>query len=158
MRRSKKSFVIFAHKQQHLSIDMKTKAVQHVPRINVSIWHFTLDSLHFTYMPLLSIDMKTDTQTQRHRHDQDLPNSWQKMAINWGWIFRHDFGEIPGGVNQCAQGTALGLAKRECFPQEHEGEPRSGSNFFWFKYVFYFILFTLYSRTGEDNSNRLDPL
>ena len=25
------------HKQQHLSIEMKTKMVQHVPRINISI-------------------------------------------------------------------------------------------------------------------------
>ena len=29
--------VIYTHKQQHLSIDMKTKIVQHVPTINLSI-------------------------------------------------------------------------------------------------------------------------
>ena len=34
---SKKIIDIFTHKQQHLSIDMKTKIVQHVPRINISI-------------------------------------------------------------------------------------------------------------------------
>ena len=36
-------------KQSLLSIDMKTKVVQHVPRINISIWHLTLDTWHFTY-------------------------------------------------------------------------------------------------------------
>ena len=34
---AKKTLVIFTYKQRHLSIDMKTKVVQHVPRINISI-------------------------------------------------------------------------------------------------------------------------
>ena len=33
----KKSIALFTHKQRHLSIDMKTKIVQHGPRINISI-------------------------------------------------------------------------------------------------------------------------
>ena len=36
-RMSKKSIAIFTYKQRLLSIDMKTKLVQHVPRINISI-------------------------------------------------------------------------------------------------------------------------
>ena len=40
--------VIYTHKQQHLSIDMKTKIVQHVPTINLSIWHVTCDMRHVT--------------------------------------------------------------------------------------------------------------
>ena len=44
---SQKSIAIFTEKQRLLSIDMKTKVVQHVPRIK-------LDNL-----TLLSIDMKT---------------------------------------------------------------------------------------------------
>ena len=58
--------VIYTHKQQHLSIDMKTKIVQHVPTINISIWHKTCDMWHATCdmwhnhkYSLLSIDMKT---------------------------------------------------------------------------------------------------
>ena len=34
---------IYTHKQQHVTIDMKTKIVQHVPRINISIRHKTCD-------------------------------------------------------------------------------------------------------------------
>ena len=41
----KRPIVIFTHKQRHLSIDMKTKDVQHVPRINIS--NLTLDICHF---------------------------------------------------------------------------------------------------------------
>ena len=33
--------VIFAYKHWVLSLDMKTKVVEHVPRINISIWHLT---------------------------------------------------------------------------------------------------------------------
>ena len=33
----KKLIDIYTHKHQHLTIDMKTKLVQHVPRINISI-------------------------------------------------------------------------------------------------------------------------
>ena len=33
----KKHIDIYTHKERHLSIDMKTKIVQHVPRINISI-------------------------------------------------------------------------------------------------------------------------
>ena len=42
------SIDVFIHKQRHLSIDMKTKIVQHVPRINISIWHKTCDMRHVT--------------------------------------------------------------------------------------------------------------
>ena len=40
-----KTIAIFNHKQRHLSIGMKTKVVQHVPRINISIWNVTCDSM-----------------------------------------------------------------------------------------------------------------
>ena len=36
----KKSIAIFAYKQRLLSIEMKTKVVQHVPRINLSRFNF----------------------------------------------------------------------------------------------------------------------
>ena len=36
----KKSIAIFAYKQRLLSIEMKTKLVQHVPRINLSHLNF----------------------------------------------------------------------------------------------------------------------
>ena len=36
------------YKYSFLSIDMKTKVVQHVPRINISIWHMTCDMWHAT--------------------------------------------------------------------------------------------------------------
>ena len=52
----KKLIDIFNYKQWLLSIYMKTKVVQHVPRINISIWHLTLDNN--IHMSLLSIDMK----------------------------------------------------------------------------------------------------
>ena len=35
----KKSIAIFGYKQWLLSLDMKTKVVQHVPRINISTWN-----------------------------------------------------------------------------------------------------------------------
>ena len=42
---------------------MKTKVVQNVPRINLSIWPLTLETWHltldFSHMPHLSTDMKT---------------------------------------------------------------------------------------------------
>ena len=38
-RGQKKTIAIFGYKQWLLSLDMKTKIVQHVPRINISIWH-----------------------------------------------------------------------------------------------------------------------
>ena len=38
----KKSIAIFGHKQWLLSIDMKTKVVQHVPRINLSYLKFQI--------------------------------------------------------------------------------------------------------------------
>ena len=57
------------HKQWLLSIDMKTKVVQHVPLINISTWHMTAwqhdmtawhDSMTNNHKQwLLSIDMKT---------------------------------------------------------------------------------------------------
>ena len=36
----KKSIDIFGYKQRLLSLDMKTKVVQHVPRINLSHFNF----------------------------------------------------------------------------------------------------------------------
>ena len=36
----KKNIAIFGYKQRLLSIDMKTKVVQHVPRINLSHFNF----------------------------------------------------------------------------------------------------------------------
>ena len=45
---SKKTIDVYIHKQRHLSIDMKTKIVQHVPRINISIWHKTCHMSHAT--------------------------------------------------------------------------------------------------------------
>ena len=63
---SKKSIAIFAYKQWILSIEMKTKIVQHVPTINISIWHMTCDMWHATCdmlhnykYSLLSLHMKT---------------------------------------------------------------------------------------------------
>ena len=50
------------HKQSLLSIDMKTKVVQHVPVINISTWHMTAwhDSMTNNHKQwLLSVDMKT---------------------------------------------------------------------------------------------------
>ena len=44
----KKSIAIFGYKQRLLSLDMKTKIVQHVPTINISIWHMTCDMRHAT--------------------------------------------------------------------------------------------------------------
>ena len=62
----KKLIDIFTHKQRHFSIDMKTKIVQHVPRINISIWHKTCHMSHATChmwhdykYSLLSKDIKT---------------------------------------------------------------------------------------------------
>ena len=39
---SKKSIAIFGYKQWHLRLDMKTKVVQHVPRINLSYLKFQI--------------------------------------------------------------------------------------------------------------------
>jgi len=39
----KKGIVIYTYKQQHLSIDMKTKVVRDVQRINISMSHITCD-------------------------------------------------------------------------------------------------------------------
>ena len=44
----KKSIAIFSNKQWVLSIEMKTKIVQHVPTINISIWHMTCAQSHVT--------------------------------------------------------------------------------------------------------------
>ena len=38
----KKTIAIFAYKQRLLSLDMKTKVVQHVPRINLSYFKFKI--------------------------------------------------------------------------------------------------------------------
>ena len=40
----KKNIDIFTYKQSLWSIDMKTKVVQHVQRINISISHITCDN------------------------------------------------------------------------------------------------------------------
>ena len=40
--RGLKSIAIFTHKQSLWSIDMKTKVVQHVPRINISNFNFEI--------------------------------------------------------------------------------------------------------------------
>ena len=42
------TIAIFTYKQSLRSIDMKTKVVHHVPRINISIWHKTCDMWHAT--------------------------------------------------------------------------------------------------------------
>ena len=47
-RMSQKSIDIFNSKQRLLSLDIKTKIVQRVPTINISIWHVTCDMLHAT--------------------------------------------------------------------------------------------------------------
>ena len=44
----KKTIATFGYKQRLLSLDMKTKIVQHVPTINISIWHITCDMWHAT--------------------------------------------------------------------------------------------------------------
>ena len=44
----KKSIDVYIHKQRYLIIDMKTKIVQHVPTINLSIWHVTCDMRYLT--------------------------------------------------------------------------------------------------------------
>ena len=44
----KKSIAIFGYKQRLLSIDMKTKVVQHVPRINLSHFNFWILNLNFS--------------------------------------------------------------------------------------------------------------
>ena len=40
---------LFGYKQRLLSIDMKTKVVQHVPRIKISIWPLTCDMWYVKY-------------------------------------------------------------------------------------------------------------
>ena len=47
LRMSKKSITIFGSKQWLLSTDMKTKVVQHVPRINLSHFNFWILNLNF---------------------------------------------------------------------------------------------------------------
>ena len=61
MRRSKKTIAIFGYKQWLMSMDMKTKLVQHVMRINISIshWHLTCDMWHNNKYSLLSLHMNT---------------------------------------------------------------------------------------------------
>ena len=49
---SQKSIAIFTEKQRLLSIDMKTKVVQHVPRINLSyfkFWIFKFSNFQFFF-------------------------------------------------------------------------------------------------------------
>ena len=43
----KKSIAIFTYKQRYFSIEMKTKVVQHVPRINLSHFNFWISNLNF---------------------------------------------------------------------------------------------------------------
>ena len=45
----KKTIAIFAYKQQLLSIEMKTKLVQHVPRINLSHFNFRISNLNLNF-------------------------------------------------------------------------------------------------------------
>ena len=71
------NIAIFTFKQRLLSLDMKTKVVQHVPRINISIWHLKLDIWH----SLLSIDMKT--KVVQHVWRIKLDNLTTGQLDNW---------------------------------------------------------------------------
>ena len=69
----KKSIDVFIHKQRHLSIDMKTKIVQHVPRINISIWHKTCDMWHAACdMQHVTCDIITNTHFWAYTWKQKL--------------------------------------------------------------------------------------
>ena len=62
---SKKPIDVYIHKQRHLSIDMKTKIVQHVPRINISIWHKTCDMRHVTCDIIINTHFWAKTSKQK---------------------------------------------------------------------------------------------
>ena len=57
-----------------LSLHTKTKVLQHVPRINISIWHLKFDIWH---MSLLSIDMKTKVV----QNIQTFIHSWFPASV-----------------------------------------------------------------------------
>ena len=52
---SKKTIAIFSYKQQLLSLDMKTKVVQHVPRINLSYFKFQIFNFFQIFFPNFQI-------------------------------------------------------------------------------------------------------
>ena len=69
------------YKYSVLTIDMKTKFIQHVPRINISIWHKTCNMWYCDIITNTHLNMKTKfvhhvprtnismLQTQWHSHD-----------------------------------------------------------------------------------------
>ena len=91
------------YKYSLLSLHMKTKVVQHVPRIN--IWHVTCEMWHNYKYSLLSIDMKTkvvqhvprtnismsqtqsrsqsQTQTKTHRFPAFVMLTF--LFLHWDW-------------------------------------------------------------------------
>ena len=71
---SQKTIAIFTYKQWLLSIDMKTKVVQHVPRINISNFNFEL--FQFSWFPLFvwcsNILFNVHPILTAHRNFRDL--------------------------------------------------------------------------------------
>ena len=77
----KKTNDLFIHKQQHLSIDMKTKKFQHGPRINISIWHKTCDMWHVTCdMQHVTCDIITNTHFWAKTSKQKLFSMTQEST------------------------------------------------------------------------------
>ena len=92
----KKSIAIYAYNQWVISLDMKTKVGRHVPRINISIWHMTHDSMtnnNFWAYTALALHMKTKvvvtvTDSHSHRH------FWFPVVVKNIWLFYWDSFEI----------------------------------------------------------------
>ena len=77
----KETIAIFTYNQLLLSIHIKTKFVQHVPRINISIWHINMSNVK--YISLLGINMRTKIfRTLKH---SDISGSQHCLT------FRHCF-------------------------------------------------------------------
>ena len=79
---------------------MKTKVVQHVPRINISRWHLTLDIGH---MSLLSKDMTTKVVQQVPRINISTWHTWQTLNLtgtqHWLTFFSAFFGRFRTFIN-----------------------------------------------------------
>ena len=92
---SKKSIAIFGYKQWLLSLEMKTKVDQHVPRINLRYFKFQIFKIFqiFSGSQLLS-DFQTFFYLQINFpwYIMDRPNKkiWQKVKVPIMWIC-HEF-------------------------------------------------------------------
>ena len=83
----KKIIDIYTHKERHLSIDMKTKIVQHVPRINISIWHMACDMWqHCKQLPYSP--GSTDSRYKVRLRSMSLSPAINDMCRYWGEIWR----------------------------------------------------------------------